>query len=79
MASKARKQSADARDALRMAYAQAPAVVAFAAGGWTVYPPTETAQGATPEILVLALGRLPVALSEAGEEVWSSVLRAALR
>jgi hypothetical protein len=46
MASKSRKQYADARDALRIAYEQAPAVIAFAPGGWTVYPPTEGARKA---------------------------------
>ena len=52
MASKTRILFTDARHALRHAYAESPAVVAYALGGWTVYPPTETApQCAVPESL----------------------------
>jgi hypothetical protein len=79
MASKTRILFTDARHALRHAYAESPAVVAYALGGWTVYPPTETApQCAVPEILVLAPGRLPLPLTEDGDAVWASIIRDAL-
>lgn len=67
----------NARHALIAAQNDAPSVVAYIQGkGWTVYSPTQAApQGATPEILTVALGHLPLPLCASGGEVLISIYR----
>jgi hypothetical protein len=74
----AHRQHADARSAIREACARAPAVVGWKPGGWLVYSATDGApDGVEPELLALAPGRLPVALSDTGAAVLLSALCAA--
>ena len=61
-----------------LATVRAPGVVGYKPGGWLVYDPTDGAPEALePELLVPALGRLPIPLSEVGAEVMRSELAAA--
>ena len=71
-------QHHDAHHAIRAAFAAAPAVVGWKSGGWVVYNPIYGAPaGVEPEVLVLAIGRLPIPLTDTGAEVWRSVMAAA--
>ncbi len=71
------RQYADARDAIRIACAQAPAVVGWKSEGWVVYDATGGAPvGVQPEMMVYRIGCLPVPLSETGALVLRSALGA---
>jgi hypothetical protein len=70
------QQYGDARFALRVAFGRAPAAVGWKAGGWIVYNPVDGApDGVQPEMLVLRLGQVPIALSDNGAGVLESALR----
>lgn len=70
-------QYQDARHALRMAAAAAPAVVGWAPGGWCVYRAQDGApNGVVPEFLVVRQGVSPIPLSDHAGDVWASAVAA---
>jgi hypothetical protein len=68
----------NATNAIKAAQQHAPCIIGHTQGkGWSFYKGDSPPPGAAPELLCLALGRLPVPLSDTGAEVLVSVLRAA--
>jgi hypothetical protein len=64
------------RHAITVAYANGHSIIGWMPDkqGWVIYKPSSPPIGVEPEILVIKLGEMPVALSPVGVEVLCSLM-----